>query len=57
LIEENQDNFKKSLIVLEELNNNELEEKRNEYSQKMLEDAARYQELMTQKDEEQRNFF
>ena len=57
MIEENQDNFKKSLIVLEELNNNELEEKRNEYSQKMLEDAARYQELMTQKDEEQRNFF
>jgi hypothetical protein len=30
------------LQIIEEQNNTELEEKRNEYSQKMLEDAARY---------------
>lgn len=33
-----------------------MEEKRNEYSQKMLEDAAKFQELQAQKEEDARKF-
>ena len=41
---------------LEEKNQQELDENRNAYSQKMLEDAARFQELQAKKEEETRNF-
>jgi hypothetical protein len=41
---------------LAEKHQNELEENRNAYSQKMLEDAARFQELQAKKDEEEKNF-
>lgn len=41
---------------LEEKNQQELDENRNTYSQKMLEDAARFQELQAKKEEETRNF-
>jgi len=34
----------------------ELEEQRNQYSQKMLEDASKFQELQAKKEEEARNF-
>jgi len=40
----------------EEKNQQELDENRNAYSQKMLEDAARFQELQAKKEEETRNF-
>ena len=39
------DNFDKQIKALAEQNHDELEAKRNDYSQKMLEDAARYQQL------------
>ena len=42
-----EENYKKQIKQLEEAQHEELEAKRNEYSQKMLEDAARYQELQT----------
>ena len=38
-----EEDFEKQIRALEEQNNEELEARRNEYSQKMLEDAARYQ--------------
>ncbi len=38
------------------MNQIELEENRNRYSQKMLEDAARFQELQAKKEEERKNF-
>ena len=37
-----EDQFEKQLKLQAEENHQELEQKRNEYSQKMLEDAARY---------------
>ena len=40
-----EDQFEKQLKLQAEENHQELEQKRNEYSQKMLEDAARYQTL------------
>jgi hypothetical protein len=39
------ENFHKQIKALTESNHEELEGKRNDYSQKMLEDAARYQQL------------
>lgn len=42
--------------ALEEKNQQELDENRNNYSQKMLEDAAKFQELQAKKEEETRNF-
>ena len=42
--------------ALVEKNQQELDENRNAYSQKMLEDAARFQELQAKKEEETRNF-
>ena len=33
-----------------------IEERRNEYSAKMLEDAARFQQLQAQKEQERKNF-
>ena len=43
-----EEDFEKQIRALEEQNNEELEARRNEYSQKMLEDAARYQQLVDQ---------
>ena len=43
-----EDQFEKQLKLQAEENHQELEQKRNEYSQKMLEDAARYQTLQEQ---------
>ena len=40
----------------EEENHQELEAHRNEYSQRMLEDAARYQTLQEQQQQEARKF-
>ena len=40
-----EDQFEKSLKTQAEDNHYQLEEKRNEYSKKMLEDAAEYQAL------------
>jgi len=48
--------FEKQIKQLEEQQHEELEARRNEYSQKMLEDAARYNDLSLQKEEEQRKF-
>ena len=41
---------------MEEQNKEELDQRRNEYSQKMLEDAARYQELVDQQAQEASKF-
>lgn len=46
----------KQIKQLEEAQHEELEAKRNEYSQKMLEDAARYQELQTTQELDQNGF-
>ena len=43
-----EDQFEKQLKVQQEENHQELEARRNEYSQRMLEDAARYQTLQEQ---------
>jgi hypothetical protein len=40
-----EDNYEKQLKLLQEQQHEELEARRNEYNQKMLEDAARYTEL------------
>ena len=40
-----EDQFEKQLRLTAEENHHELEARRNEYSQRMLEDAARYQTL------------
>ena len=51
-----EETFEKQIKSLEEQQHEELEARRNEYSQKMLEDAARYNDLSLQKEEEQRKF-
>ena len=51
-----EEDFEKQIRALEEQNNEELEARRNEYSQKMLEDAARYQQLVDQQAEEASKF-
>ena len=51
-----EDTFTKELKENEERYHHELEEKKNQYSQKMLEDAARYQTLLDQHNDEQRKF-
>lgn len=48
--------FEERIRNLAESHQIELEEYRNQYSQKMLEDAAKFQELQAKKDEEARNF-
>ena len=48
--------FEERIRNLSETHQVELEENRNQYSQKMLEDAARFQELQAKKEEEARNF-
>ena len=48
--------FEEKIKQLAEQFQIELEEKRNEYSQKMLEDAAKFQELQAQKEEDARKF-
>ena len=50
------ENFEKQLKNLEEENQQEIEARRNEYSQRMLEDAARYQTLQEQQQQEARKF-
>lgn len=45
---------KKQTLIMDE-NQTKIEYERNENSQKMLEDAARFQELQTQKDLERQN--
>lgn len=37
-----EENFDKQIKALDQAHNEEIEARRNEYSQKMLEDAARY---------------
>ena len=49
-------NYLKQIKQQEEQYHEELEARRNEYSQKMLEDAARYQELQTQQEIDQNSF-
>lgn len=51
-----EDQFEKQLKVQQEENHQELEARRNEYSQRMLEDAARYQTLQEQQQQEARKF-
>ena len=51
-----EEEFEKAIKKLAEQQHEELESKRNEYNQKMLEDATRYQELTKQKEEEARKF-
>ena len=48
--------FEERIRNLSETHQVELEENRNQYSQKMLEDAARFQELQAKTEEEARNF-
>jgi len=48
--------FEERIKNLAEQHQIELEENRNQYSSKMLEDAARFQELQAKKEEEARNF-
>lgn len=48
--------FEEKIKQLAEQFQIELEERRNEYSQKMLEDAAKFQELQAQKEEDARKF-
>lgn len=48
--------FEERIKNLAEDNQRELEDNRNQYSQKMLEDAAKFQELQAKKEEEARNF-
>ena len=54
--EDIQVNRRKEMKELEEKQQDELEALRNEYSQKMLEDAARLQELQTQKEIDENSF-
>ena len=51
-----EEDFEKQIKDLAEKQNEEIEQKRSEYSQKMLDDATRYQELQKQKEEEQRHY-
>ena len=51
-----EDQFEKQLKLQAEENHQELEARRNEYSQRMLEDAARYQTLQEQQQQEARKF-
>lgn len=51
-----EETFDKQIKTLEDDQHEQLEARRNEYSQKMLEDAARYNDLSLQKEEEQRKF-
>ena len=51
-----QEKFQKELKLQAEENQQELEARRNEYSQRMLEDAARYQTLQDQQQQEARKF-
>lgn len=51
-----EEDFEKQIKELAEQQNEELESKRSEYSQKMLEDATRYQELQKAKEEEARRY-
>jgi hypothetical protein len=51
-----EEQFEKQIKELSEQQNEEIEQKRSEYSQKMLEDATRYQELQKQKEEEARHY-
>ena len=48
--------FEERIKLLSESHLQQLEENRNIYSQKMLEDAAKFQELTAKKEEEARNF-
>lgn len=48
--------FEERIKNLAEEHLKELEDNRNQYSQKMLEDAAKFQELQAKKEEEARNF-
>ena len=45
---------KKQTLIMDE-NQTKIEQERNEHSQKMLEDAAKFQELQTTKDLERQN--
>lgn len=51
-----EENYEKQLKLLQEQQHEELEARRNEYNQKMLEDAARYNELQTQQQTDQNAF-
>jgi hypothetical protein len=51
-----EDDFEKQIKDLAEKQSEEVEQKKSEYSQKMLDDATRYQELQKQKEEEQRHY-
>ena len=51
-----EENFEKEINDLGEKHKVELEEKKNQYSQRMLEDAARYQNLVDAHEDEQRRF-
>lgn len=51
-----EDQFEKQLKLLADENHQEMEARRNEYSQRMLEDAARYQTLQEQQQQEARRF-
>lgn len=53
---EMEEGFDKQIKQLEEQMQQELEHLRNEYSQRMLADAANYQQLLMQKEDEHRKF-
>ena len=50
------DKFIRDLKIQDEQNHQELEERRNEYSQRMLNDAAEYQRLQEQQQQEASKF-
>ena len=51
-----EEDYEKQIKELAEKQNEEIEQKRSEYSQKMLDDATRFNELQKQKQEEQRHY-
>lgn len=48
--------FDSKIRDIAEQHQTELEDSRNEYSRKMLDDAAKFQELQSKKEEEAKNF-